>query len=83
MSEIKLKKGYYYSKENTDELWIIDEQSKVWIVPITLLEYPALLDYPEVKNVGSGSIAYGDYGPAHKELQQSLNDLKLSTVGND
>ena len=59
----------------------IDDELKVWIVPITLLDYPALLDYPEVKNKATGSISFGDYGPARKEIQEAMNDFTFSTVG--
>ena len=41
MSQKVLKTGYYYSKQSTHELLMIDEESKVWIVPIHLLDYPA------------------------------------------
>ena len=76
-----LKPGYYYSKESTNELWKVDEEFKIWIVPIILLDYPVLLDYPEVKSIATGSLTYGDYGLARKEIQDALNDATLSTVG--
>ena len=76
-----LKPGYYYSKESTHELMKIDEESKIWIVPTLLLDYPVLLDYPEVKNTATGSFTYGDYGPARKEIQDILKDSASSTVG--
>jgi len=58
---------------------MIDEESKVWIVPILLLDYPALLDYPEVKNIALGSCTSGDYGLARKEIQKALHDITEST----
>lgn len=76
-----LLKGFYYSKESTHELLMIDEDFKVWILPVTLLDYPALLDYPEVKLKATGSISFGDYGLARKEILEALNDSSLSTVG--
>ena len=81
MSQKAWKTGYYYSKQSTNELLMIDEESKVWIVPILLLDYPALLDYPEVKNIALGSCTSGDYGFARKEIQEALHDTTESTVG--
>ena len=81
MSQKAWKTGYYYSKQCTNELLMIDEESKVWIVPILLLDYPALLDYPEVKNIALGSCTFGNYGLARKEIQEALNDTTESTVG--
>ena len=76
-----LKPGYYYSKEATNELWKVDEEFKIWIVPIILLDYPVLLDYPEVKSIATGSLTYGDYGLARKEIQDALKDTTSSKVG--
>ena len=76
-----LLKGFYYSKESTHELLKIDEDFTVWILPVTLLDYPALLDYPEVKLKATGTISFGDYGLARKEILEALKDLSLSTVG--
>jgi hypothetical protein len=81
MSKKAWKTGYYYSKQSSHELLMIDEESKVWIVPIHLLDYPALLDYPEVKNTALGSFTFGDYGLARKEIQEALHDTTESTVG--
>ena len=81
MSQKAWKTGYYYSKQSSHELLMIDEESKVWIVPIHLLDYPALLDYPEVKNTALGSCTFGDYGLARKEIQEALHDTTESTVG--
>ena len=80
MTTQQLKKGYYYSKQETSELLMIDEESKVWIVPIILLDYPALLEYPEVKNSATGSFSFGDFGLAKKEIQEALQDKTQSTV---
>ena len=80
MSQKAWKTGYYYSKQCTNELLMIDEESKVWIVPILLLDYPALLDYPEVKKIALGSCTSGDYGLARKEIQKALHDTTESTV---
>ena len=77
----QLKPGYYYSKEATNELWKVDEEFKIWIVPIILLDYPVLLDYPEVKSIATGSLTYGDYGLARKEIQDALKDTTSSKVG--
>ena len=76
-----LLKGFYYSKESTHELLKIDEDFTVWILPVTLLDYPALLDYPEVKLKATGSISFGDYGLARKEIQDALKDTTSSKVG--
>ena len=80
MSKITLRKGYYYSKERTNELLKSNGQSEVWVVPIMLLDYPVLLDYPEVKG-SKGTFAIGDYGVARKEIQEAINDTTKSTVG--
>ena len=80
MSVSSLRPGYYFSKEATNELIKINEDSKVWIVPIFHLDFPVLLDYPEVNNIARGSVAYGDYGLARKEIQDALKDRNQSTV---
>ena len=80
MSGNPLKKGYYYSKENTHRLLKVDDKSKVWIIPIFLLDYPALLDYPEVKSSATVTFAYGDFGLAREEIQKVLNDSTSGTV---
>ena len=49
ISKVTLRKGYYYSKQRTDILLKSNGQSEVWYVPIMLLDYPALMDNPEVK----------------------------------
>ena len=79
-SKVPLKKGYYYSKQATNELMKIDDDFKVWILPLMILDFPVLLDYPEVKHIGTGSFDFGDYGHARKEIQEALNDSTLSTV---
>ena len=80
MAANSLKPGYYFSREGTHELLKIDEESKAWIVPIYHLDHPGLLAYPEVNNIARGSIAYGDYGTARKEIQEALKDKSYSTV---
>ena len=80
MSANSLKPGYYFSKEATHELLKIDEDSKAWIVPICHLDFPVLLDSPEINNMARGSIAYGDYGLARKEIQDALKDTNQNTV---
>ena len=80
MSVNPLKKGYYYSRENTHRLLKVDDKSKVWIIPIFLLDYPVLLDYPEVKSSVTASFAYGDFGIAREEIQKVLNDSTSGSV---
>ena len=68
-SKITLRKGYYYSKQRTNELLKTSDQSEgeVWVIPVMLLDYPVLLDYPEVK--GSKGIFY------QRRLYDKLNCL--------
>ena len=80
MPKLTLRKGYYYSKQRTSDLLKSDGQSVVWVVPIMLLDYPVLLDYPEVKG-SKGTFTIGDYGLARKEIQEAMKDTTKSTVG--
>ena len=82
MSELTLRKGYYYSKQRTNELLKTSGQSEgeVWVIPVMLLDYPVLLDYPEVKG-SKATFTIGDYGLARKEIQEAINDTTKSTVG--
>ena len=79
-SKLTLRKGYYYSKQRTNDLLKTNGESEVWVVPVMLLEYPVLLDYPEVKG-SKGTFTIGDYGLARKEIQEAINDTTKSTVG--
>ena len=80
MSKITLRTGYYYSKQRANELLKTTDQSEVWVVPIILLDYPALLNYPEVKG-SKGTFTIGDYGLAGNKIQEAINDTTKSTVG--
>ena len=57
------------------------KNQKFGLFPYSFLDYPALLDYPEVKNIALGSCTSGDYGLARKEIQEALHDTTESTVG--
>ena len=79
MSKLTIRKGYYYSKQRTTQLLKTNGQSEVWFVPIMLLDYPVLLDYPEVKG-SKGTFTVGDFGLARKEIHEAINDTTKSTV---
>ena len=66
------KNGIYISDANSAQLLKVTG-NHVDMLP------PSYLDYPDMENMGDGTWTFGDFGPAHEEIQK-ITGIKNNNV---